>query len=69
MKRKTTPAERARREEAQRNAAWVRDLAERAEARLPPERRRPPGASNSDWLRQLAQKGKAELDERAPSDA
>lgn len=54
-------AERAR---AAANAEWLRELAERAEARLPPEQRRPPGASNAEWLRALADKAEAELDER-----
>ena len=33
-----------------------------AEAKLPPEKRRPAGASNADWLRQLAEKAQAKLD-------
>ena len=37
------------------------ELAQRAEAALPPERRRPPGASNAEWLRLLAEEGLAKL--------
>ncbi len=52
------------RAQARMHAAQLRELAERAEASLPPERRRPPGASNAEWLRQLAEKAQAEIDRR-----
>jgi hypothetical protein len=63
MKRKMTKAEiAAERERVRQTIAWVREVAERAEAALPPEKRRPAGASNSEWLRQLAESAKAKLD-------
>ncbi len=65
MKRKMTKAElEAQRAETQRTIDWVRELAERGEAELPPATRRPPGMSNSQWLHELAERGKAELDQR-----
>ncbi len=48
------------RAQARMHAAQLRELAERAEASLPPERRRPPGASNAE----LAEKAQAEIDRR-----
>lgn len=64
-KRKLTKAERdARDAELARmrsNADWLRRLAERGEARLPPEARRRAGASNADWLRSLAERAEAKL--------
>ena len=47
------------------SASWP----ERAEAKLPPEKRRPHGRTNAEWLRELAEKGKAELDERKAREA
>ena len=66
-KKKMTKAEiQAQRDREAANGAWLRELAERAEAKLPPERRRPAGASNAEWLRRLAEKGKAELERAEP---
>ena len=66
MKRKMTRAERdAQRAETEKTIAWVREIAERAEAELPADKRRPAGASNSEWLRQLAERGKSELDRKS----
>ena len=65
MAKKKTRAEiEAERAQARANGEWFRGLLERAEANLPPDQRRPPGASNSEWLRSLAEKAKAELDAR-----
>ena len=61
-KRKTTKADLEARARAVADADHLRELAERAEAKLPPEKRRPAGASNADWLRQLAEKAQAKLD-------
>jgi nucleotide-binding universal stress UspA family protein len=68
-KRKTTKADRAARAQAVADAERLRRLAERAEAALTPEQRRPAGASNAEWLRQLAEKAQAELDARKAAEA
>jgi hypothetical protein len=64
MTRAEIEAERAR---VRQTIAWVREVAERAEAALPPEKRRPPGASNSEWMRQILDRAQAELDHRKPA--
>jgi hypothetical protein len=79
MTGKRTEAETAAlREQARTDAAWLRALAETAEAKLDSSVRRPtpssePGAGRAQaradaaWLRDLAERGKAELERRNPS--
>jgi hypothetical protein len=68
-KKKLTRADHERRRRMQANAERLRKLAERGEAALPPERRRPPGASNAEWLTQLAEKAQTELERRNTAEA
>ena len=56
----------AERAQARQSAAWLRELAEKALAELPPSAReaRARAGSNAAWLRGLAEKAQAELDRR-----
>jgi hypothetical protein len=79
MATKRTKAETAAlREQARADAAWLRALAETAEAKLDSGVRRPapsselgPGRAqaraDAAWLRDLAERGKAELERRKAS--
>jgi hypothetical protein len=79
MTGKMTKAEAAAlREQARADAAWLRSLAETAEAKLASGVRRPPPPSelgtgraqaraDAAWLRDLAERGKAELERRNAS--
>jgi hypothetical protein len=72
-KRKLTKAERdewdAQIARMRSNSDWLRRLAERGEARLPPHARRAPGQSNADWLRTLAERAEARLPAESRRDA
>lgn len=61
----------AEREQARHSAAWLRKLAERGLAELPPSARnvRERAGSNSAWLRELAVSAQAELDLREQREA
>jgi hypothetical protein len=79
MTEKRTKAEiAALREQARTDAAWLRELAETAEAKLDSSVRRPTPPSelgsgraqaraDAAWLRELAERGKAELERRRAS--